>query len=165
MSLHLKRTNELKSCIGLIEDETSYSDDEFHLNYCNQKLRLFKNNNFALSVRIIGNEKVNDVGKKSIRNTKSSSTGYRSTPWARSTQSTRDITISKICTILSLRKNPSTTSRSSQVASRDSQERPSSTGSPAKTSSSGPRSFRRCCKPFPSSIQSSTTSTSSDGLK
>lgn len=66
MSLHLKRTNELKSCIGLIEDETSYSDEEFHQNYCNQKLRLFKNNHFALSVRIIGNEKVNDVADNQL---------------------------------------------------------------------------------------------------
>ncbi len=115
MSLHLKRTNELKSCIGLIEDENSYSDDEYHQNYCNQKLRLFKNNNFSLTVRIIGNEKVNDVADKSIRKTKSSSTGCRSTRSARPTPSTRDITTSKTCTTLSPHKKPSTTSRSSQV--------------------------------------------------
>lgn len=75
MSLRLQRPNELRSSARLIVDDTVSSEEEQLATLCNSKLQEFKLSNNKISVRLMGNEKLNDVRYRLQR--KSSSTEFR----------------------------------------------------------------------------------------
>lgn len=56
MSLHLKKTKAIKPIRTLDNYDMSDSEELEDIEYCNEKLQVFKRSQFPLSVKIIGTE-------------------------------------------------------------------------------------------------------------
>lgn len=61
MSLQIKKTKGIKPFRGLYNLELSDSEELEDIEYCNEKLQVFKRSNFPLSAKIIGSEEIKGV--------------------------------------------------------------------------------------------------------
>lgn len=62
MSLQIKKTKSIKTFRGLHNLELSDSEEIEDIEYCNEKLQVFKRSNFPLLAKIIGAEEIKGVG-------------------------------------------------------------------------------------------------------
>jgi len=63
MSLHIKKTRTIKPLRAIDNFELSDSEELEDIEYCNEKLQVFKRSNFPLSVKIIGSEEIKGAKK------------------------------------------------------------------------------------------------------